>query len=148
MALRRCSAMDKLFWCDVLILQFPLWWFGLPAILKGLVDRVFASSGRIYGGGKWYDRGVLAGKRAMIAATIGGPASMYAEHGLNGPIATILFPVNHGILYFTGFTVVEPFLRPCAVAPERSGPRGRIEPLPRPRTWHSSGPDAHLSEAE
>jgi NAD(P)H dehydrogenase (quinone) len=90
--------MDKLFWCDALILQFPLWWFGLPAILKGWVDRVFASGGRIYGGGKWYDRGVFAGKRAMIAATIGGPASMYSEHGLNGAIATILFPINHGIL--------------------------------------------------
>jgi NAD(P)H dehydrogenase (quinone) len=34
----------------------------------------------------------------MIAATIGGPESMYSEHGLNGAIATILFPINHGIL--------------------------------------------------
>jgi NAD(P)H dehydrogenase (quinone) len=28
--------------CDLMIWQFPLWWFGLPAILKGWVDRVFA----------------------------------------------------------------------------------------------------------
>jgi NAD(P)H dehydrogenase (quinone) len=41
--------MDKLFWYDALILQFPLWWFGLPAILKGWIDRVIASGGRIYG---------------------------------------------------------------------------------------------------
>jgi NAD(P)H dehydrogenase (quinone) len=102
--------MDKLFWCDVLILQFPLWWFGLPAILKGWVDRVFASGGRIYGGGKWYDRGVFAGKRAMCALTIGGPAPMYSEHGLNGAISAILFPINHGMLAFTGFSVIEPFL--------------------------------------
>lgn len=102
--------MDKLFWCDVLILQFPLWWFGLPAILKGWVDRVFASGGRIYGGGKWYDHGVFAGKRAMCSVTIGGRESMYSEHGLNGPISGILFPINHGVLYFTGFTVIEPFL--------------------------------------
>jgi len=101
---------DKLFWCDVLILQFPLWWFGLPAILKGWVDRVFASGGRIYGGGKWYDRGVFAGKRAMCSVTIGGSELMYGERGLNGPIGSILFPINHGILYFTGFTVIEPFL--------------------------------------
>jgi NAD(P)H dehydrogenase (quinone) len=94
----------------VLIFQFPLWWFGLPAILKGWVDRVFASGGKTYGGGKWYDRGVFAGKRAMCAVTIGGSASMYSEYGLNGPIESILFPVNHGILAFTGFTVVEPFL--------------------------------------
>ena len=29
------AEMDKLAWCDVLILQFPLWWLGMPAILKG-----------------------------------------------------------------------------------------------------------------
>jgi len=104
------AEMDKLFWCDVLILQFPLWWFGLPAILKGWVDRVFASGGRVYGGGKWYDRGVFVGKRAMCAITIGGPPAIYSEFGLNGPIAAILFPINHGMLYFTGFTVIEPFL--------------------------------------
>jgi NAD(P)H dehydrogenase (quinone) len=27
---------------DLMIWQFPLWWFGMPAILKGWVDRVFA----------------------------------------------------------------------------------------------------------
>ena len=101
---------DKLFWCDVLIFQFPLWWFGLPAILKGWVDRVFAAGGRTYGGGKWYDRGVFSGKRAMCALTIGGPPPIYSAQGLNGPIESILFPINHGMLYFTGFTVIEPFL--------------------------------------
>jgi NAD(P)H dehydrogenase (quinone) len=104
------AEIDKLDWCDTLILQFPLWWFGLPAMLKGWVDRVFVSGGRVYGGGKWYDNGVYAGKRAMCALTIGGPPTIYSEHGLNGPIGSILFPINHGMLYFTGFTVVEPFL--------------------------------------
>jgi NAD(P)H dehydrogenase (quinone) len=33
------EAIDSIDWCDVLIFQFPLWWFGLPAILKGWVDR-------------------------------------------------------------------------------------------------------------
>ena len=56
------------------------------------------------------DRGVFAGKRAMCALTIGGPASMYGRDGLNGPIDSILFPINHGMLYFTGFAVLEPFL--------------------------------------
>jgi NAD(P)H dehydrogenase (quinone) len=31
--------MDKLVWADLVIFQFPLWWFSLPAILKGWVDR-------------------------------------------------------------------------------------------------------------
>jgi len=124
------AEMDKLFWCDALILQFPLWWFGLPGILKGWVDRVFASGGRIYGGGKWYDRGVFAGKRAMCSVTIGGPSPIYSERGLNGPISTILFPINHGMLYFVGFTVVEPFL---VHAPARIGDDERAAHLVRYR---------------
>ncbi|RUU06355.1 hypothetical protein EOD23_14100 [Mesorhizobium sp. USDA-HM6] len=35
---------------------------------------------------------------------------IYSGHGLNGPIASILFPINHGMLYFVGFIVIEPFL--------------------------------------
>jgi NAD(P)H dehydrogenase (quinone) len=124
------TEMDKLFWCDALILQFPLWWFGMPAILKGWVDRVFASGGRTYGGGKWYDRGVFAGKRAMCSLTIGGPPPIYSERGLNGPISSILFPINHGMLYFIGFTVVEPFL---VHAPVRIGDDARAEYIARYR---------------
>jgi NAD(P)H dehydrogenase (quinone) len=124
------AEMDKLFWCDALIFQFPLWWFGLPAILKGWVDRVFASGGRIYGGGRWYDRGVFAGKRAMCSVTIGGAAPIYSDHGLNGPIGSILFPINHGMFYFTGFTVIEPFV---VHAPARLGIEERRGHLSRYR---------------
>jgi NAD(P)H dehydrogenase (quinone) len=74
--------MDKLFWCDDPAV--PPWWFGLLAILKGWIDRVFASGGRIYGGGKWYDRGTFVGKRAMCAVTIGGQSPMYRCIGNTG----------------------------------------------------------------
>ena len=60
------AEMRKLEGCDLLVLQFPLWWFGLPAILKGWVDRVFAM-GRVYGGGRIYERGVFRGKRALVS---------------------------------------------------------------------------------
>jgi len=103
------AEMEKLEWCDVLIFQFPLWWFGLPAILKGWVDRVFAM-GKIYGWGKWFDRGVFVGKRAMLSVTIGGSEAMYSETGFNGDINKILYPIHHGILRFVGFDVVPPFL--------------------------------------
>ena len=32
---------EKLLWADTIIFQFPLWWYAMPAILKGWVDRVF-----------------------------------------------------------------------------------------------------------
>ncbi|MFK7918185.1 MAG: NAD(P)H-dependent oxidoreductase [Ilumatobacter sp.] len=30
-------------WCDTLILVYPTWWSGQPAMLKGWIDRVWAS---------------------------------------------------------------------------------------------------------
>ncbi|MFB2938525.1 NAD(P)H-dependent oxidoreductase [Aerosakkonemataceae cyanobacterium BLCC-F154] len=103
------AEMEKLEWCDLLIIQFPLWWFSLPAILKGWVDRVFAM-GKIYGGGRWYDNGVFQGKKAMLSLTTGGPENMYTAIGINGNINEILFPINHGILRFVGFEVLPPFI--------------------------------------
>ncbi|MFA5989876.1 MAG: NAD(P)H-dependent oxidoreductase [Sphingomonas sp.] len=103
------AEMDKLAWCDALVFQFPIWWLGLPAILKGWVDRVFAV-GRAYGGGRWFAGGVFAGKRAMCAVSLGGLEDVYSDAGAYAPIEDILFPVHRGIFAFTGFTVVAPFV--------------------------------------
>ncbi|TAK75754.1 MAG: flavodoxin family protein [Aquabacterium sp.] len=105
----------KLQWADTLILQFPLWWFTMPAILKGWVDRVYAY-GFAYGVGEHSDRrwgerygeGRMAGKRAMLVVTTGGWASHYGPRGINGPIEDLLFPIHHGILHYPGFDVLPP----------------------------------------
>jgi NAD(P)H dehydrogenase (quinone) len=103
------AEMEKLFWCEQLIFQFPLWWFSMPAILKGWVDRVFAM-GKAYEAGKWYDNGAFVGRRAMLSLTTGGPPTMYSPIGLNGDLNEILFPINHGIFCFSGFEVLPPFV--------------------------------------
>lgn len=108
---------QKLLWADAVVLHFPLWWFSMPAILKGWVERVYAY-GFGYGVGehsdtRWGDRygeGVLTGKRAMLVVTAGGWAEHYAERGINGPIEDLLFPIQHGILYYPGFDVLPPFV--------------------------------------
>jgi putative NADPH-quinone reductase len=33
---------DDLRWCDTLVLVYPTWWSGQPAMLKGWIDRVWA----------------------------------------------------------------------------------------------------------
>ncbi len=100
---------EKLLWCDTLILTFPLWWFSFPAIMKGWVDRVF-TMGQVYGGGKWYDKGGLAPRKAMLALTTGGGEAGYTRYGVNGDIYDLLFPIHHGILYFAGMTPLPPFV--------------------------------------
>lgn len=32
---------DNILWCDTLIFVYPTWWYGLPAMLKGWLDRCF-----------------------------------------------------------------------------------------------------------
>ncbi|MGO4261861.1 NAD(P)H-dependent oxidoreductase [Lysobacter sp. TAB13] len=108
---------DKLRWADAVILQFPLWWFSMPAILKGWVDRVYAY-GFAYGVGehsdrRWGDRygeGRMAGKRAMLSVTAGGWEEHYGPRGINGPIDDMLFPINHGVLHYPGFEVMPSFV--------------------------------------
>lgn len=101
------AEIQKIEWCDLMIWQFPLWWFGLPGILKGWVDRVFAM-GRTYGGERLYANGAFKGKRAMLSLTTGGPAAAYVKGGFNGDIGAILRPVHRGMLQFTGFEVLAP----------------------------------------
>jgi len=101
------AELRKLEACDLMIWQFPLWWFGVPAVLKGWVDRVFAM-GRIYGGGRLYEKGVLRGKRAMLSLTTGGPQAAYARGGVHGDLLGILRPIHRGILQFVGFDVLAP----------------------------------------
>ena len=101
------AELRKAEWCDLMIWQFPLWWFGLPAILKGWVDRVFAM-GRTYGGDRFYENGVFKGKRAMLSVTTGGPAEAYQAGGFNGDIHAVLRPIHRGMLRFTGWEVLSP----------------------------------------
>lgn len=96
-------------WCDLMIWQFPLWWFGLPAILKGWVDRVFVI-GRTYGGGRVYSTGLFRGKRAMLSLTTGGPEAAYRQGGNHGDIDAILRPIHRGMLHFVGFDVLAPHI--------------------------------------
>ncbi len=100
---------EKLLACDLLIFQFPLWWFGLPAILKGWVDRVFAA-GLIYDHTRLYSNGVFRGKRALLSTTTSGSPTSYSETGLSGDMKQILFPIHHGILFYVGFEVLPPYI--------------------------------------
>jgi len=105
----------KLLRADAVILQFPLWWFGVPAILKGWFDRVL-SNGFAYGltapgarNSSRYGEGKLKGKRALLSVTAGGMTSHFSERGVNGRLEDLLFPVTHGTLFYTGMEVLPTF---------------------------------------
>lgn len=101
--------LEKLNWCDILILQFPLYWFSVPAIMKGWIDRVFVNS-VVYGAGKRFETGGLSGKKAMVCTSTGGFESMFQTDGLLGDFEAALWHIHHGTLHYTGFEVLPPFV--------------------------------------
>lgn len=96
-------------WCDLMIWQFPLWWFGLPAALKGWVDRCFAC-GRVYSHSKSFDNGAFKGKRALLSFTTGGSKDAYEQGGFAGEALQIVKPIHRGMLEFTGWSVLNPHI--------------------------------------
>jgi NAD(P)H dehydrogenase (quinone) len=91
--------------------------FGMPAILKGWVDRTFARGFAYgvgaHGGERWGDRygqGILSGRRAMLIVSIGGREPHYSERGVNGRLDEILWPIQHGVLFYPGMEVLPPFV--------------------------------------
>lgn len=66
---------------DIIIWQFPFYWYGLPALMKSWLDEVF-----LYG----FSHGSankLAGKKLLLSFTTGAPAAAY-QHGK---------PMNHTV---------------------------------------------------
>ncbi|MET8977516.1 NAD(P)H oxidoreductase [Streptomyces sp. NPDC004539] len=61
-----------------LVLVFPVWWFDVPAILKGWIDRVW-NNGLAYG----VEPSPLAAKRVLWLGLAGGSRASYAEQGLD-----------------------------------------------------------------
>jgi NAD(P)H dehydrogenase (quinone) len=93
---------------DFVLFHFPMWWFSMPAILKGWVDRVF-SRGFAYSAGRKYSAGHFVDKRAMLCVTTGTASTLYEPAGIDGDLLHVLWPIHNGILAYTGFTVLPPF---------------------------------------
>lgn len=101
------AEVDKLLAADLLVLNFPIFWFSVPAILKGWIDRVFLS-GPFYGGKRIFSRGGLTGKRALVVATLGGREHMFGPGALHGELNGLLSHLLRGTLGYVGYAVLEP----------------------------------------
>jgi NAD(P)H dehydrogenase (quinone) len=94
---------EKLRWAELLIFQFPFWWFSMPAPLKGYFDRVF-SVGFAYSGAS-----ELAGKKAIICTTTGSPNERWVESNQAGTIEYIFHHIHFGVFEFCGMETLKPF---------------------------------------
>lgn len=96
---------DYISWADCITFMHPIWWTGLPAILKGYIDRVFT-----YGFAYRYDHGVqqglLKGKKAVIINTQGKSVEEYAGIGMDKALA---LTSDTGIYAYCGLDIQQHF---------------------------------------
>lgn len=109
----------KLLAADALVVQFPLWWYGMPAILKGWFDRVLVSGfafgiDRSSGQRLRFEQGPFVGKRALVVTTLGDRAKALGPRGISGQLEHLLFGLLHGTLAYTGMSVLPPWALPSA----------------------------------
>jgi NAD(P)H dehydrogenase (quinone) len=129
---------------ELIVFVSPIWWFSVPAILKGWFDRVLAM-GVAWDGGKIYENGLLRGKQAMLIGSAGGPDAYYKTDGKHkATAAQILHPINHGTLAFCGLNVHESFVALNVLGLDNNGRekilkdlQARLENLTTSPQWHT-----------
>lgn len=90
-------------WAEGLVFLYPVWWFGLPAALKGWVDRVFLQ-GFAFAFENGAIRGLLRHKKALVVNTTGGPKEGYAQ---TDSLGIFIRPFTDGTLRFCGIPQVQ-----------------------------------------
>jgi len=88
---------------DAITFIYPIWWTGLPAIMKGYVDRVFAY-GFAYASGEAGIEKLLTGKKGLIINTHGTPSDIYDQIGMT---AGMKMTSDIGIFDFVGIESVD-----------------------------------------
>jgi len=100
--------MEKIQLADRVIIHFPLWWFGPPAILKGWLDRCLVH-GALHNVEERFDKGRCRGKKVLFCVSTGATADECSFAGKEGDINLLLWPLAYTFRYL-GFTVLEPQL--------------------------------------
>lgn len=120
--------MEKVKWADLLIFQFPIYFTGMPAIMKGWIDRVFAAGfafDPITQG--VYDKGLFKGKKVMMTITTGADEILYSEGGAHGEINQLLKYITHCIFEFTGLEVLPSYIMFAVSGQSREEGQRRLE---------------------
>ncbi|WP_108650968.1 NAD(P)H-dependent oxidoreductase [Dongshaea marina] len=94
---------QSLLGADVLVLQFPFYWYSVPGLMKTWIDEVFSYN---FAYGRNGDK--LKGKHLLLSLTIGGPKDAYQPLGYNHfSVEQLLFPLQQ-TAYLTGMVYQQP----------------------------------------
>ncbi|RMH80373.1 MAG: flavodoxin family protein [Acidobacteria bacterium] len=88
---------------ELLVFVYPIWWTGMPAILKGYIDRVF-SYGFAYAERDGQLVGLLTDKKVIIINTLGASELDYVPSGMEECLKKT---TDLGVFNFCGMQVLK-----------------------------------------
>ena len=96
---------DFITWADRIIFIYPIWWTGMPAIMKGYIDRVF-SYGFAYRYDQGIQKGLLTGKKTIIINSHGKSNAEYEAMGMD---KALILTSDTGIFTYSGLEIQQHF---------------------------------------
>lgn len=90
-------------WADMITFVYPTWWAGMPAMLKGYVDRVFSYGFAYSVAADGSYQQLLKGKKAMLFTNNGTPDAIYEQMGM---LDALRLTSDTGVFRFCGVEVV------------------------------------------
>lgn len=105
------GAIDNMLWCEHMVWIHPIWWQGLPAMMKGFIDRTFLPGVTFKYVKGPIPKKLLASRTGHIIATADTPGWYQWLFNGNAPLKQL----KRGTLQFCGVTPV----RSTYIAPIR-----------------------------
>ena len=90
-------------WADVVNFIYPMWWSGMPAILKGYIERVFCER-FAYLHTENGSMGLLTGKKVFILSTMANTELYSQQHGILEAVKII---EDNSIFEYCGMEVIK-----------------------------------------
>ncbi|MGL5253669.1 MAG: NAD(P)H-dependent oxidoreductase [Brevinema sp.] len=97
---------QKLLEADLIILQYPFFWVGMPSLMLHWKEQVF-HEGFGYYPPNHPTKSALHGKKLLVSFTAGAPEAAYSKEGFIGAELADFFPPIEAIANFTGMQLLD-----------------------------------------
>lgn len=96
---------QKLLRADIIVLQFPLFWYSAPSILERWMEETFRHG---FSHGSTGDK--LKGKKLILSFTTGAPEAMYSSEGAMGYDIEISCPATKPLVVFVRWSFPDMYI--------------------------------------
>lgn len=117
---------DYVMWADLITFVYPVWWAGMPALMKGYIDRVFTKGFAYTMDDEGHLKGLLEGKKVVILNNMGFSYAYYEKMGM---LDSMKQATDEGIFKFCGMEVMEHRFFGHLDAASKSEREGHVEVL-------------------